>query len=281
MSKRAFYVGIGAAILGAALAFSAQAADKVRLCGGPQGGGYEATMQGVATELQRQGLDVTVVSTGGSEDNLNALAAGTCDYAPAQKDVHYLMSKSNGKVAGLSPVSLLYNEVITMMCSRSSGYDELSDLKKGDSIVVGTIGSGSALTWDTLVAVEKEFGNKSGWINATPVYTPLDEAAAAISIGQAKCAIGVGSLPIGWATSMQKQGFTVSWVYDKDLSDLKFAGSSLYEYVRVPSGPYASKFDTYKVPAVLFRSPSFKGELADRVVKRVAPSIGAKRNTVD
>lgn len=283
MMRRHYMALAAASVIAAALAPTMVMAQDgpVKLCAGRAGGGYDATMRTIAAELERQGVDVEVANLDGSEAILNGIVDGTCDYGPAQKNVHYLMSKQSGAVTSKAvPVSLLYNEVVTMMCSKDSGYDELSDLKEGDGVIVNVIGSGSALTWESMVAVETEFGNGSAWIKATPIYTPLDEAMASISLGQAKCAIGVGSVPISWAKEMNEQGAVVGWVYDKDLNDLEYAGSSLYEEVRVPYGAYDSKFDTYKVPAVLFRSSKFKDEKVDRIVKRVAPAVGAKRNTV-
>lgn len=262
------------------LASPAMAAD-ITLCAGKAGGGYDGLMQTIGAELVNKGNNVTVLNLAGSEDILNALADGKCSYGPAQKDVSYLMTKQNPALAVKdTPILVLYNEAMTLVCSKESGYDELSDIKAGDGIIVDTIGSGSALTWETMVGIEKEFGNGSSWAQATPEYSALDEAGAALSLGTAKCAFGVGKAPIDWASQMEDLGGVVSEVYDKDINDLEFNGQSLYEPAKMPDGAYKNTWATYKVPAVLFRAGQVAAE-ADRLIKRLAPALGAKiKNTV-
>jgi hypothetical protein len=104
---------------------------------------------------------------------------------------------------------------------------------------------------------------------------------AAISLGNADCAFGVGAVPSNWAGALSESGATVAWIYDKDLNDLTVGKAPLYSSVRVPSSVYGNKFDTYAIPAILFRSNKVKvNPEIDAVVKRMAPSIGARFNTV-
>lgn len=266
----------------ALLATAGIASADVVLCAGAQGRNYDSVMKSIAGELNNQGIPSTILNLGGSEDILNALDQGKCSYGPAQKDVHYNLTKKNaGLSATVQPVSLLYNEAMTMFCSSDSDIDELSDIDEGTKIIVDKIGSGSALTWDTMVNVETEFGSGSSWIKAQVEYTPLDESVAALSLGNADCAFGVGAVPSNWAKGLEEAGNTLSWVYDKDLNDLTVGKSSLYPSVRIPRGAYSYKFDTYVVPAILFRSTKVPvDQKVDQIVKRLAPSVGRKYNTV-
>lgn len=259
----------------------AQSAE-VTLCAGSPGRNYDSVMKSISTELQSRGHVVTIKNLKGSEDILRNLDSGQCDYGPAQKDVHYKMSKDNaGFAATVTPIALLYNEAMTLFCSEDSDIDELSDMDENTTVIVDSIGSGSALTWDNMVSIEKEYGGGSSWMNAKIDYTPLDEAQAKISLGEADCAFGVGAVPSNWALELQKNGETLSWIYDKDLNDLVVGKASLYPAVRVPYGAYAYKFDTYAVPAILFRSNKKpKDPEIDSIIKRLAPTIGAKYNSV-
>ncbi len=262
------------------LASVAHAGD-ITLCAGRAGGGYDGLMQTIGAELSKKGENVTILNLGGSEDILNALADGKCSYGPAQKDVSYLLTKQNPALAVKdTPITVLYNEAMTLVCSKASGYDELSDIQEGDTIIVDAIGSGSALTWETMVGIEKEFGSGDSWSKATPEYTPLDEAGAALGLGTAKCAFGVGKAPIDWATDIEKLGGVVSEVYDRQLNDLLYNGIPLYEPTKMPTDAYKTAWSTYKVPAVLFRAGTVAPEV-DRLVKRLAPALGAKKNTVE
>lgn len=270
--------GLLGAIALATLATQA-AAVEVTLCSGRSGGGYDAVMKGIAAELQKRGAVVKINNLPGSEDILRSLEAGTCEYGPAQKDVHYLLSKSDSSLTSVvSPVEVLYKEAMTLVCSASSRYDELSDLVAGDVVIVGEIGSGSALTWESLISVEKEFGNGSDWINATPEYSELAEASASLALGSAKCAFGVGAIPSAWALHSVQQGNTISWVEDKDINDLEYAGGPLYPAGSVSSEPYGAKFNTHYVPAILFRSTKAEANAEVlKVVRRVAPGLGARQ----
>lgn len=273
-------------ILGAALAAlccSSALAGEVTLCSGSAGGGYDGLIQSVGVELQKADHTVTIRNFAGSENILNGIAGGQCAFGPAQGDIFYLMSKNDQSVLSkVIPVDLLYTEVMTLVCSPSSGYDELSDLAEGDPVIVDSIGSGSALTWENLKNIEAEYGSGSAWSKATPIFSPLDEAGGALATGQAKCAFGVGKVPSNWAINLVNRGYTLSYIYDKDINDLEFPeGQSLYEAVTVRKGGYKSGFDSYRVPAILFRSATAKVDPGiEKLIKRIAPSLGSQRNTV-
>lgn len=254
----------------------------VALCYKP-GGNYERVMTAIGSEIEQSGQQVSYVETQGSEDTLKRLSAGTCQYGIAQNDTHYLMSKNDVSMKStVKPTSLLYTEVMTLVCSRESGIDELSDITEKNSIVVDTFGSGSALTWENIVQIEKDFGGEDSWSKATPVYSSLSEAEASISVGEAQCAFGVSGVPASWASTMVNNGMTLSWIEDKDINDLEFPeGTSLYDSTRVAAGTYPSKFDTYKIKAVLFQSAKTPSDNTNRLIKRVAPSVGKRMNTVN
>lgn len=283
MKKFALLAVSSVALMSTALLSPAMAQSKdITLCAGSVGRNYDSVMKSIASELTNRGYNVTIRNLGGSEDILRNLDAGTCDYGPAQKDIHYKMSKDDSSFsATITPLVALYNEAMTMFCTADSGIDELSDFDDKTTVIVDTIGSGSALTWQNMIDVETEYGNKSSWINAKTLFTPLDEAQASMSLGEADCAFGVGAVPSNWAKTLEGAGDTLAWVYDKDLNDLTVGKSSLYPSVRVPYGAYTHKFDTYAIPAILFRSNKKpKNNDVDSLIKRIAPSLGAKYNTV-
>jgi TRAP-type uncharacterized transport system substrate-binding protein len=255
-------------------------ADDVTLCAGGAGRGYDKVFQAVAVELKERGHNAKVLNLKGSEDIINAIVAGRCQYGAAQGDIYYKMSKDNPSVgSALKPIDILYDEVATLVCSKDSGYDELSDISAGDTIIVDSLGTGSAMTWETMVAIEKEYGGSNAWSQAVPEYIPLSEAGAALALGNAKCAFGVGSAPINWATEIENDG-GVAEVYDKDLNDLEFNGKSVYIAIDMPDGAYKTAWDTYKIPAVLFRGGAITNPEIDSMVKRAAKATGRKLNTV-
>jgi len=253
---------------------SATAADAV-LCAGVEGGGYDKLMKRVAVEVNKKGHNVTVLNTEGSEDILNNLTQGKCAYGPAQNDIQWLLGKSDGAIAGLEGPVILYTETPQLVCSRQSGYDELSDLQEGDQVLVGGIGSGSALTWQTMVEIEKEFGRTNSWSKAKPVNGDLSNAGSALTRNQVKCAFGVGSLPINWVTEAvtdRRFQHTIAYIYDKDINDLVVNGVSLYEPAAVKKTVYGAYFETYAIPAVLFRGTAPIDNALGKLIERVAGS---------
>lgn len=282
MVKKILFRLSAALLVSGAVLYSAKA-DEVTFCAGKEGGGYDSVMKAIGAELQKSGDTVIVKNLDGSEAILNSLVDGGCQYGPAQKDISYLLGKNNPALSSSVQASaLLYNEVMTLVCSKESEIDELEDMTKDTTVIVDTFGSGSALTWENLVNIEKEYGNGSSWAEATAVYSGLSEAEAAISVGEAQCAFGVSKLPAAWAKQMESDGFTIAYIEDKDINDLEYPkGASLYEAYWVPAGPYSQKFWTYKIPAVLFKSGKSKASAAiDKKVTRYALPIGRKFNTV-
>lgn len=275
MARIASFLIASACATAALMSISSQSlAGEVTLCGGAEGGGYDTIMRRIGNELEKRGHKVNIRNLGGSEDILNEINNGSCDYGPAQKDIHF---KMKSKMTGTLPVSLLYEEVMLLVCTKNSGYDELSDIKEGDIILTDVIGSGSALTWETMVQIENEVGNKSPWSRArVDNTTPLSSASGKMSLGDVKCAFGVNKLSKdNWAGTLEKQGHVVSWIYDKHLDDLEYNGSPLYNSVRIPRGVYKTKFDTYTVPAVLFQSMKFNDKTISALVERMANSVAA------
>lgn len=260
------------------------AAD-VTLCSGRPQGIYDNIMQTVGNELQGNGHTVTVLNLKGSEAILNALNTGQCAYGPAQKDVYYKMTKQSPALnANLIPVNVLYNEVMQMFCSESSGIDELEEIDETTTVITDSLGSGSAISWEAMVAIEKEHGGEDDWTKAQISFTPLDEAQASIALGNADCAFGVGGIGTPWANTLNESGTIPVYIYDGDLNDLVVGKSPLYTPTRVAKAQsgYSTKFDTYLIPAVLFRSQK-AGQIdpqVDSIVKRLAGQVGNKYNTI-
>lgn len=259
-------------------------ASEITLCSGRAGGIYDNIMQTVGNELTQQGHQVTILNVAGSEAILNNLNTGKCQYGPAQKDVFYKLTKANQSVSGnIIPVNVLYNEVMIGFCSAESGIDELEEIDETTTVIVDKLGSGSAMSWETMVAIEKEHGGTDDWTQAQISYTPLDEAQATIALGNADCAFGVGGLGSPWATALNEAGLTPLYIYDGDLNDLNVGKAPLYNPIRVQKAQsgYSTKFDTYLIPAVLFRSNKSPVDAQiDSIVKRLAGQFGGKYNSV-
>jgi TRAP transporter TAXI family solute receptor len=115
-----------------------------------QAGGWYAKVGDLFKGLGNK-LDVQVVPTGGSMDNLNLLAEGKADLALVQSDALALMEKKQPDKKLVSEQAELYVEYVQLIANRGGGVSSLKDLDSRKHLVyVGPKGSGTAITWEGL-----------------------------------------------------------------------------------------------------------------------------------
>ncbi|MBF0284256.1 MAG: hypothetical protein HQL51_07340 [Magnetococcales bacterium] len=133
----------------AAPAGSKSKMEQLRLCTGQEGGTYFP----VGNEIKRitGKLDVVVVETQGSIENLVQMANGGCDAAIVQADALGYFEKANqGKMAPLERMDHLYDEYAHLICHKGAALEEITDMKRHPSqfaVAMEPEGSGSYLTW--------------------------------------------------------------------------------------------------------------------------------------
>jgi TRAP-type uncharacterized transport system substrate-binding protein len=141
--------------------------------GGKEGGSYiryATNLASIVSENKHfQKEPPTVMETGGSKDNLEALNGGTADAAPTQSDAFMLYLKKNPSAeARVESVGILPTEECLFIVTRDSGsVTSASDLeKKTARIAVGADGSGTALTWEYIKTLHPAYAaqvtNKDG-----------------------------------------------------------------------------------------------------------------------
>lgn len=176
-----------------ALGFCIQApAQTLRLCTGSPGKTYHAVGEKLAELIPAMSggtLQVEVLTTGGSIDNLNKLVAGECDGAIVQGDAaEFFTTQISPNAAGsFRMVTPLYQELSLLLCSRDSGINEIEDLlgTEGASVAAGAMGSGSLATWLTFRAIKPEYES----VKVVPRNGA--EGALAVANGEASCVLEV------------------------------------------------------------------------------------------
>jgi TRAP transporter TAXI family solute receptor len=114
----------------------------VRIAGGIEGGVYDEVSGEIAYRITRsQGVDATVVSSGGSVENRRRLLDEEIDLAP--------MQASAIRGDNLCVVAPLFYEVVHVLVRPEAEIKSLNDLK-GHRVAVGPEGSGSRLAADLL-----------------------------------------------------------------------------------------------------------------------------------
>jgi TRAP transporter TAXI family solute receptor len=138
----------------AALAASVLATKKpekpvVRFAGGQGGGWYDQF--GAFFRKAAEGLDVKLIRTEGSLQNLKMLSDGKADLAIVQSDVLAMVDKQLPGKDFVSEQTVLYPEFVQLIANRSSGIKAIKDIDpKKHVLYVGPKESGTALTWDGL-----------------------------------------------------------------------------------------------------------------------------------
>jgi len=112
--------------------------------GGPQGT-YFAFTTAVGGILETEDYSFKVITTGGSQDNIELIQDGDAQMAIVQNDVmNYAYEGTNGFAEPIKDFSVLgcvYLEVCQLVARKDSGITSVADLK-GKTVAVGDVGSG-------------------------------------------------------------------------------------------------------------------------------------------
>jgi TRAP-type uncharacterized transport system substrate-binding protein len=185
-------------LIGLALAIAAPsggtpaiaAAESLRLCTGAPGKAYLKIGQKLAQLAPRftmGSLQIEVVPTAGSLDNLNRTLAGGCDAFIAQGDAIDFFTREVQPQAKdrFQVLGELYKELTLLLCRRDGGIDDLGEAKDA-VIAAGNMGTGSLATLLNLQRLDPE---AYGEIRIHPANG--FEGAMAVVNGEAQCLLDV------------------------------------------------------------------------------------------
>lgn len=246
MSKlRTFGYAVGLAALlapGTALAQSAH----IKFCTGPEGGNYD--FSGIQIKRQGQGaIAVDLQNTKGSMDNLDRIAAGTCDAAIVQSDAHGVYLKQHpGSVLNVERGRVLYPEYLHLVCNKEAGLSKITGLSKGMTLLVGANGGGSAVSWDSFRLADPKRYNE---VATLPIGGK--RGLGMVEDGKdATCLLyvaGLGSTSMREADDFAEKSGHLKLVAtdDSDVAGIKDAkGRPVYDSTSIPSGTYPRAFQT-------------------------------------
>ncbi len=121
----------------------------LKLATGQEGGWYYKF--GDIFKKDAEGLNVKLLPSPGSIDNFKMLIDGKADLGVVQSDALALMEKRLPGKKLISEQTSLFNEYLQLVANKDSGVKSIRDLDpKKNVIYIGPVGSGSALTWETL-----------------------------------------------------------------------------------------------------------------------------------
>ena len=238
-------------ILAAAPALS----EPLIIAAGKASGNYDSAAQRLAMRLQQRNTEAVVSNYNGSDEITLALCQKAADIGYSQIDAIYARGQEG---CFLKPIGIYGTEYAQIWFPPKSDNDELEDLDSNHKILVDTIGSGSELFWNTIVAIETgDDGTNDAWSKAQPVYETIDMAPTLGSFGEIDAVLMVRKPSSLDAKMLTENGWTLGWVYDKDINDLMFNDVSLYSS--------DENDQTYEVRSFLVSGPNFDQALLRKV----------------
>lgn len=241
------------ALVVAATTATAATSQEVRIAVGQAGRGYEARGLEIGQRLSQRGYEAWVDNYEGSDAISLAVCGDRATIGIMQIDAIYARSEEN---CALKTVGTYGNEYAFLLFPPQSKNNELSDLGEGDKVLVDTIGSGTELFWRTIVGIETgDKGNKSKWSKATPVHDLTMLADTLAQAGDVDALLMVGIPTNDEVLGLLEKGWELGELYDKDINDMQYRGSSLYQTetveIKVPGKWRALKNDAYVVPSFI------------------------------
>ena len=238
---------------------SSAAAGGLRFVSGGEAGTYYALATLMAQHANaKAGMNITAVSSGGSQANVNEIEDGTAQLGFCQSDVEaYAFNGTNifeaqGPVTAFSTVACLYEEQVQLITVDES-IKSPADLK-GKNVSIGAAGSG---VYFNAIDVLGAYGLTEGDIN--PTYESFQNSADSIKDGKIDAAFIVAGAPTSAVTDLftTKQGYLVE-IDDEHAAQL-IAASPYYNAATIPAGTYngqTADVKTLSVGAVVIAADS-------------------------
>ncbi len=220
-----------------ALAAKADQAPVLRVATGSKSGNYYYF--GTLLQQGEVGIDIQLLNTSGSFDNLKLLHTGKADAGLVQSDAFIMYKKLYPDSKLVSEQAALYPEAIQMIANRNAGVSSVKDINpKKHVLYIGPKGSGTAMTWEGLCREDASYA-------AIPVeYMDYDTALEKVANNDNAIMMFVSGLRsplLDKAEAMAKNDAPLRLVAvdDWDFNDeTDENGNSIYTFVTIPGNIY-------------------------------------------
>lgn len=264
---------------------------KVRVCVGALSGNYAFAANVWKTHLESV-MDITIVPTAGSLEELDKITRNECDVAIVQRDAFLVYAKKHEDATFpferiSDPQEGFYQEYAHLLCSRSSNVARVEDLGMSNKVLIDKEGSGTRVTWDNLVASSPRYAAvKTG-------DEGKNDALTKVLNGQASCMMYVAAPGSDFLKRADTFGEKIKLVPMQDESVLGLmdpAESPVYSFVEFDGKYYPNLQDrgwlnwggtvgTYAVAADIIVSNDWKGKNGD-LYDNFAGALLETRDTV-
>ena len=261
-----------------------------RLCTADQNGNYHRFGEFVRSAATSS-INVELINTAGSMENLAYLEHDRCDGAYVQRNAFTAYAERNPAGSyGFERIASPALEYAHMVCNRSSGVDDVGDLI-GKTLLIDEAGSGTEVTWADFVSSDDNYAA----VNTRNLggLAALNE----VAMGEADCLLYVASLNtdiMQRANALGDQLVMVP-VNDWDFNDRRHGGGKLFkghidqsgepvyvfrdlpsgQYGNIQDGLFSSAVETLTVPVDMVASLSWSernGSAYDALIGAVLES---------
>ena len=228
-------------VLALALWSFAQTASAFTIATGPSDGSYFQTAQDIKNVAGKEQIDIQVMPTKGSIENIQLLGSGKVDLAIVQLDALRFVSEVLKKQKdfdlfdSIKVILNLYPEEIHVL-SNKNDIQTFYQLE-GKRISVGTEGGGTAITAAVLLSVYD--------LNATVSFDNFDDAMKKMAQGNLDAVMFVGGAPVPFIGKLDSKVHFVRLPANPALEEIYLrtnVGKSQYSWA-------AGETETYAVPA--------------------------------
>lgn len=241
---------------------SAALADSLIFGTAATSGTYYQVGAAIGTAVQNAGLQVNVIPTAGSNENVAMAQSFDIDIGMGNSDAlygafHGELTYSEAGAQAIEEVAALYYSQMHIYTKADSDINSVEDMK-GKKICVGSQGtSWLYMVWDVL----SYYGISEADI--TPYYMNYAESSEALANGDIDAAFQVGGYPLA---GIQQSAATTSFKFlelSQDAMDAMLAKYSYAIAATIPAGIYENQANTEDINTLAYMTCLFCSADAD------------------
>ena len=225
-------------------------------------GTYYQVGAAIGTAISNTGIQVNVIPTAGSNENVSLAQSGDIDIGMGNSDAVYgayngELTYANAGKQNILEVAALYYSQMHIYTKEGSNIKSVTDMK-GKKICVGSQGtSWLYMVWDVL----SYYGITESDI--TPYYMNYAECSEALANGDIDAAFQVGGYPLA---GIQQYAATTAFEFlslDQECIDTMLAKYSYAVAAVIPVGTYEKQVNTEDAQTLAYMTCLFCGADAD------------------
>lgn len=186
-------------------------------------------------------INVELINTSGSLENLGLLLSGKADAAMIQSDALLLFEKHYPKSKLITEQTVIYPEAVQMIANRDSGIKSVKDIDPDKHVLyIGPKGSGTSMTWESFCKLDSRYKKiqtfKASYEQALKRVQENPNAVMMFVSG-----LNSEFLKKADSVASSGSGLRLVTVDDWDFNDASDPnGNDIYKFIEIPSGVYPS-----------------------------------------